>query len=522
MSDTNRVQVAVARSSERDIPSALTAMQLLRITGTPNLAFEPQNEISNEIRADRQVSDLIPVGAEAGGDIGFELSFQAFDLLFESTLFTQFGAIAGTTTPRRFGATEVTDINADTIVVDDSSVYQVGHLVRLFGIDENNADALRDGIYEITAIPNGTDLTVAQHVGPASLADLAGGVFTTAEVKAVGVIAQANGEIAATVGAGVATLTFSGDAATALPNLMDGGNPLNVGQWIKIGNSADATQRFATAGNNVYGRISGVTATTLTFLAPTGFAADPGATEQVAVYFGDHLPNPDANNIQAITSHQFAIERSYLDHADISRELFLGMAISNFNLNFQPQSIVTGVATFFGLNSEARPDSLITELFTSGAPTRAAAPAFNVYNTSSNVGRLGRGADPVDAGGLNFVTEASIEINNNLRRLPAVGVFGAAAIGAGELGVSGQLTAYFDNLDLLNAVLNGTDTSFDVGVRDNTGRALIYDVPRIKFSGGAPDVPGKNQDVTIPLTYQGILDPNLGYTISVQRLPFVG
>ena len=49
---------------------------------------------------------------------------------------------------------------------------------------------------------------------------------------------------------------------------------------------------------------------------------------------------------------------------------------------------------------------------------------------------------------------------------------------------------------------------------------MIFDLPRIKFSGGAPDVPGKNQDVTIPGTYQAILEPTLGYTMSVQRVSF--
>ena len=49
---------------------------------------------------------------------------------------------------------------------------------------------------------------------------------------------------------------------------------------------------------------------------------------------------------------------------------------------------------------------------------------------------------------------------------------------------------------------------------------MIFDLPRIKFSGGAPDVPGKNADVTIPGTYQAILDAALGYTMSAQRVNF--
>jgi len=121
---------------------------------------------------------------------------------------------------------------------------------------------------------------------------------------------------------------------------------------------------------------------------------------------------------------------------------------------------------------------------------------------------------------VNFVLESSIDITNNLRRQEAVGVFGAAGIGVGEVGVTGTMRTYFDNKDILDLILNNTETSLDLAVVDSNGRSMLFDMPRIKFSGGAPDVAGKNTDVTIPGAYQAILDPDLGYTISVQRLYF--
>jgi len=527
LSEANRTQVAILRSTARAVPLvAPQAFDLLRFTGTPNLAFEPNTIVSNEIRPDRQIGDLILVGADAGGDIGFELSFRAFDLLFESALFTTFAA--NPLTPVRAGVVQVTDINAGVIVVDDTTEFVVGHLCRLSGIDALNGDALRDGIYEISAIPNATDLTVLQHNGPAILTDLIGGVFTAAEVKVCGLIAQVDGEVVANAPvSSIASATFSGAALVALQEAMGSTpDPLVAGQVIKFGHTrTDApvtSQAFATTANNVSVRIISVDTVggVVTFIEPTGWAADAAATEQVAVYFGDFMPNPTIPD--ALTAHQFAIERSFLDHTPITRELFLGMAINTLSVNLTPQAIATATATFFGFNSHVRDQTQITELYAGGAPTRAAAPQNDVYNTSNNIGYLNLDGQNICDGQINLITELTIEINNNLRRRNAVCVFGAASIGSGELSISGTMNRYFDNKDELQRVLDNTEFSFGTGLRDGSGRQVIFDLPRNKYSGGAPDIPGKNQDVTIPLTYQSILDPALGYTISIQRMTFVG
>lgn len=47
-----------------------------------------ENIVSNEIRADRNVSDLIQVGSNAGGNVDFELSYGSFDAWLESLMFS--------------------------------------------------------------------------------------------------------------------------------------------------------------------------------------------------------------------------------------------------------------------------------------------------------------------------------------------------------------------------------------------------------------------------------------------------
>jgi uncharacterized protein YceK len=55
----------------------------LRITGE-SLAFAIQTDSSKEIRSDRQVTDLVQVGASASGGVNFEMSYKEFDTLLQA------------------------------------------------------------------------------------------------------------------------------------------------------------------------------------------------------------------------------------------------------------------------------------------------------------------------------------------------------------------------------------------------------------------------------------------------------
>lgn len=502
MSDTNRVGLRFFRSSQRTapIPGGPFNLDQLRFTGTPNLAFQPNTIVSEEIRPDRQISDLILVGAEAGGDTGIEISYGAFDALISGALFNVFND-----TITKEGTGEITAFGAGTITVDDGGDFIVGQIIRL---EKLLTGDVGDGIFEITGIATDT-LTVNPLSGTATTAVL-GTETADADTKlqVTGFAAQVAGDISVTVAGGDAVFQFP---AGALDDAFGPASPFLIGGWMKA-------QDFATVENNVWFRVREVdlTADTVTTEAQTGMATDAAGTENVQIFYGSRIEN----GAQSIDAHQFAVERRFEDHSPQTRELFLGMALNNFNITLSPQAIAVGSLTWFGFNSAVSDnDPTYPELY-AALPVDVGAEQNDVYNTSSDIGRLGRGIDPVDAAGENFVLEATIEINNNLRRQPAVGVFGASGIGVGELSVTGTLSTYFDNDEILQIILTNAETTLDLITQGQDGRSQVYDLPRIKFSGGAPDVPGKNQDVTIPGTYQAILSPIFGYTMSHQTVPF--
>ena len=86
MASSSETRLAyIAESTWGTTPSSPT-WATARMTGeslNPNI----ENVVSDEIRADRNVPDLVQVGSSAGGDVNFELSYSAFDDWLESLLY---------------------------------------------------------------------------------------------------------------------------------------------------------------------------------------------------------------------------------------------------------------------------------------------------------------------------------------------------------------------------------------------------------------------------------------------------
>lgn len=511
MSDTNRVGVAYRRvTGQSTFPATLGGdLTKLRITGAPSLAFTPNTIISDEIRPDRQRADLIPVGAEAGGEVTFEFSYGAVDSLLEDALFSVWDNT-------KVGTPDAGAMGAGTIPFTSTTGFVVGQLVRLEQPSVAPANfANTIGVYEITVVTASTSITVTpfdinsldstQTNAPAISSAIESDADTT--VKVVGVLG-ASGDISFDASGIASAAGIFDDSLRKSTGVTD----IAAGHFIRIIGSDVSVA----ATNDVWVQVTGVRAAGagLNLNVPTGWQTDPGTGDTIAIFFGDVLRNGSDN----VSAHQNIVEESFTDHTPVSYVSFLEMAVNTLSQNLQPQGIASGSVNFFGTTALA--STVEADLYSDAPATRAEAPQNNVYNTSSNVARLGRGADVVGSGGVNCVTEATVEINNNLRRNNAVGVFGACAIGAGELAVSGSLGTYFDDLSLFQDLLNGAETSVDFGLRSINGRVLLTDLPRIKYNGGAPTVPGKNTDVILNLTYDALLDPELGYTVSYQRFAY--
>ncbi len=85
MSEANRTLIRTILESTYGTTPTVGAFQRMRFT-SHNLAANPQSQVSDEIRSDRMVSDVIKVGENVGGDVGIELSMNTYDEWLEALL----------------------------------------------------------------------------------------------------------------------------------------------------------------------------------------------------------------------------------------------------------------------------------------------------------------------------------------------------------------------------------------------------------------------------------------------------
>lgn len=492
LQSTNRTKLGRAREVVFGVIPTAPAFKTMRNTSS-SLNANPQTTVTNEIRSDRQVTDLILVGQQAGGDVGGELSYRAYDDEFEEALQSTW-----INKPVRDNAgvadSVITAVTAssDTYTVVDAAVdFAPGHLVLASGF----AQAANNSLFVAQASTNGTAVIAP---GSPGLADEAVPP-AAARLKAVG-FQGASGDIVATITNGNALTATTLDFTTL---------GLAAGEWIKVGSGVTDTG-FATAENNGWCRISAVAAGRLSFdIVPTGWAADAGASKTVRLFFGDKIRN-------GTTKRSATFERQYLDHSPTTFEYLRGMTLNTMNVALDTQAIVTTTFGYMGRDSHF-PDPMARV----GSATDIDPPTGDVLNSSSNIGDIYVDGAPVT--GPNYVLQASIELNNNLRAQNAIGSIGSVGIGTGECAVTGSLQTFFGDPSIARKVAQNTATSFSIraGRQDGNREHYLFDLPRIKFSAGAPQISGKNADVPLEGQYQAIMHPTLGYTIHVQRFDYL-
>lgn len=155
MSESNRVQISlIAETTWGTTPPTTPEFAICRHTGE-SLDYNVSTTKSNEIRSDRNTSDLIRTDYDATGGFNFEWSFTTFDLLLESALF---GAWA--TNVLKNGTTEKSfSVERGHLDIDEYFLF-TGMVVNSFSLDIS-AGSIVTGSFDFM----GKDCVLAQTSG---------------------------------------------------------------------------------------------------------------------------------------------------------------------------------------------------------------------------------------------------------------------------------------------------------------------------------------------------------------------
>jgi hypothetical protein len=298
--------------------------------------------------------------------------------------------------------------------------------------------------------------------------------------------------------------TTAADSITAAvaPTTTSAFTNLANGSWIKLNPPVGASTAIKDYFADKWFKVSGTTSTVITLDASTQIAAPGLGITAVAGYAITQSVVSNGN-----TDKYFTFE---YDQTDIVQKLwYKGCQTNTLSLKLEVGSIITGSFGFIGMSHDISATTVLP-----GSPV--ASQSLEVMNAVTDVGMvMENGANLLTAG--SFIKSVSLDINNNLRAQKAVGVYGNAGVGTGELAVSGSMEVYFTDATYYRKWLDGTTTSLVIGMADQAGNGYLVELDKVKFRDGGLNPGGKDSDVMLSLPFDAFYNAGSGRGIRITR-----
>lgn len=302
---------------------------------------------------------------------------------------------------------------------------------------------------------------------------------------------------------GLTTAALSLTAAVA-PTTTSAFTTLAAGDWIKVippaGASAAQKLYFADAW---FKTASIPTSTVITLDASTPIT---GAGLGITAVAGYAISKSTLQNAGVMKG--FTLEYAM---SDINQFLpFTGMRVNTMDLNISVGSIITGSFGFFGQGH----GGMVGATTLPGTPV--ASQTLEVMNAVADVGALYEAGTNV-LGASSFIKSIKLQVSNNMRGQKAVGVFGNAGVGFGELAITGTLECYVSDAAYYQKWFTGTNTSLAIGLADSAGNGYMLDLEKVTFKDGGFNPGNLTTDAMLTLPFQAFYNPATGRGMRITR-----
>lgn len=215
------------------------------------------------------------------------------------------------------------------------------------------------------------------------------------------------------------------------------------------------------------------------------------------------LSNWSTDVIKVGTTPVFLTIEDYAQDIDQAR-LFTGCAVNSMAVSLAPNQMVT---TTFGIVGK---DMTISATEKTVTAATGAAP-FDAYSGDLAIGNVG-GATPIA-----IVTGMDFTLTNSFAPTFVIGDSTTPSLEYGMAVVEGTLTAYFQDVNLINRFLNETETEIEVSVNDPTGtNAYTFTFPRVKINSADVGVDGPTSRI-INMSFVALRDATEGTNLKITR-----
>lgn len=201
----------------------------------------------------------------------------------------------------------------------------------------------------------------------------------------------------------------------------------------------------------------------------------------------------------------FNLLRHFLDIEDAPYWSYLGVEINSLSLTLSSNAIATGTFGVIGQDqpeaSSDEPDGAVL-----GAPTTT-----DVMDTFTGEVKL-------NGQQIALATELTLSLDNGMDTRFVIGSDMTLRPTLKKSNLTGNFSAYFESASMVNTFIKEQYVSLEFDVKDPDGNILRFNLPKIKFTGGQPDISGED-DIILSMPFTAVKDPTLGSQISITRIP---
>lgn len=199
--------------------------------------------------------------------------------------------------------------------------------------------------------------------------------------------------------------------------------------------------------------------------------------------------------VDGTTKKSYTFEDRF-DSLDTSQFLvYTGCRIGSVSMSLGIGSIVSGS---FGVEAAGFSRSATT----AGTGTTSATTT-GPWNTVDMVETLTEGTSGGAESALAKVTGVELNITRDLRHKQEIGELASFDIGVGRLLVTGSVTQYFEDADLITAWEGFTDRGLSLQFNDEAGNTFLTEIPKFKYVGDiSVENPGVDSDRMVTANFE--------------------
>lgn len=504
MADTNRTKAVAfqADANGNSIVGVDTPAVRIRTTNE-GLQWNKTVTASTEIQPNRNVSDMVDIGAQGSGTLAFELhaprSNSDASLFLQSLMGSSWSAKSAAARPVGSSSANITvsyTASSGTLTLADTGkgFLVSGSIVNISGATNrafngpwictssgSSGDAYSRPVGFAARIPIAQDVPSA-NIGSGAVIEVAGMTLTSSNAS-VSVTPNSNGTV---------DLAFTSGNSIFVPDTLSSGAFL-------------ALRGMQNSGNNGFYRIVTVNANNhLTCdVFPPGAVAETGTTTGM-VYFSFPMQNgTDERYVNIDVTNYSDSNAPFTKH-------YQALRVGQTQFSFETTGITSGTHTFMGKNMTSDTNDAVSGdivLTDRGMSSRANVVMIN--------------AGSVSLSGMAAAKTLSLTVNNNLRAQPGLGSYGLVGIGTGQFTVTGSMSAYFQTPALYQAFLNTQSIPLHWGIGID-GAYLFFSLPKCRITSATESAKGINQDLTTDINFQAVEADTGGFTMELAYFPFVG